>query len=71
MLGYESFRTADQTEENAQLMWDIRNGTNCYMLENILQMMKLCDLQRDYLGQPEFFEYYTSKEQTQMLAVNN
>lgn len=68
---YASFRTADQIEGNAQLMWDIRNGTNCYTIENILQMMELCDRQRDYLGQPEFFEYYTPKEQAQMLVADN
>ena len=68
---YESFRTASQTEENTQLMWDIRDETNCYTIEKIQQMMELSDLQRDYLGQPEFFKYYTPKEQAQMLAVDS
>lgn len=68
---YESFRTASQTEENTQLMWDIRDETNCYTIEKIQQMMELSNLQRDYLGQPEFFKYYTPKEQAQMLAVDS
>ena len=52
-------------------MWDIREETNCYTIENIQQMMKLCDLQRNYLGQLEFFEYYTPKEQVQVLTVDS
>lgn len=68
---YESFRTASQTKENIQLMWDIRDETNCYTIEKIQQMMELSDLQRDYLGQPEFFKYYTHKEQAQLLAVDS
>lgn len=32
-------------------------------------MLWLYDYQRDYLDQPEFFQYYTLKEQAQMLAV--
>jgi len=68
---YTSFRAADQSDENTQLMWDIRDGTNYYTIENIQQMIELCDLQRDYLGQSEFFQYYTPKEQAQMLAVDS
>ena len=68
---YTSFRAADQSDENTQLMWDIRDGTNYYTIENIQQMTELCDLQRDYRGQPEFFQYYTPKEQAQMLAVDS
>lgn len=68
---YTSFRAADQSDENTQLMWDIRDGTNYYTIETIQQMMELSDLQRDYLGQPEFFKYYTPKEQAQMLAVDS
>jgi len=68
---YTSFRAADQSDENTQLMWDIRDGTNYYTIENIQQMRELCDLQRDYRGQPEFFQYYTPKEQAQMLAVDS
>ena len=68
---YTSFRAADQSDENTQLMWDIRDGTNYYTIENIQQMIELCDLQRDYRGQPEFFQYYTPKEQAQMLAVDS
>ena len=66
---YTSFRAADQSDENTQLMWDIRDGTNYYTIENIQQMLWLYDYQRDYLDQPEFFQYYTPKEQAQMLAV--
>lgn len=68
---YESFRAADQTDENVQLMWDIRDGTNYYTIESILQMMELCDLRRNYFGEPGFFEYYTSKEQARMLAAES
>ena len=68
---YTSFRAADQSDENTQLIWDIRDGTNYYTIENIQQMTELCDLQRDYRGQPEFFQYYTPKEQAQMLAVDS
>ena len=69
---YESFRAAsEQNEGDSQLMWAIREGTNCYTIENIRQMMELCDRQRDYLEQPEFFQYYTPKEQAQMLAVDS
>lgn len=66
---YTSFCAADQSDENTQLMWDIRDGTNYYTIENIQQMLWLYDYQRDYLDQPEFFQYYTPKEQAQMLAV--
>lgn len=69
---YESFRAAsEQNARDTQLMWDIREETNCYTIEIIQQMTELCDLQRDYLGQPEFFQYYTPKEQAQMLAVDS
>lgn len=69
---YESFRAASQQNKgDARLMWDIREGTNCYTIENIRWMMERCDLQRDYLGQPEFFQYYTPKERAQMLAVES
>ena len=69
---YESFRAAsEQNARDTQLMWDIREETNCYTIEIIRQMMELYDFQRDYLGQPEFFQYYTPKEQTQMLAVDS
>lgn len=66
---YTSFHAADQSDENTQLMWDIRDGTNYYTIENIQQMLWLYDYQRDYLDQSEFFQYYTPKEQAQMLAV--
>ena len=66
---YTSFHAADQSDENTQLMWDIRDGTNYYTIETIQQMLWLYDYQRDYLDQPEFFQYYTAKEQAQMLAV--
>ena len=69
---YESFRTAsEQNARDTQLMWDIREETNCYTIENIRQTMELCDLQRDYLDQPAFFQYYTPKEQAQMLAADS
>lgn len=68
---YASFRAADQSDENTQLMWDIRDGTNYYTIETIQQMLWLYDYQRDYLGQPEFFQYYTPKEQAQMLAIDS
>lgn len=68
---YTSFRAADQSDENTQLMWDIRDGTNYYTIETIQQMLWLYDYQRDYLGQPEFFQYYTPKEQAQMLAIDS
>lgn len=32
---YTSFRAADQSDENTQLMWDIRDGTNYYTIETI------------------------------------
>lgn len=66
---YASFCAADQTGENTQLVWDIRDRTNYYTIETIQQMLWLYDYQRDYLGQPEFFQHYTPKEQAQMLAV--
>lgn len=66
---YASFCAADQSDENTRLMWDIRDGTNYYTIETIQQMLWLYDYQRDYLNQPEFFQYYTPKEQAQMLAV--
>lgn len=68
---YASFCAADQADENTQLMWDIRDGTNYYTIETIQQMLWLYDYQRDYLDQPEFFQYYTPKEQAQMLAVDS
>nr|WP_296438176.1 hypothetical protein [uncultured Acetatifactor sp.] len=68
---YASFRTADQTEENARLAWDIRNGTDCYTISAIQQMLERYDDPRDYLRQHDYFESYTAKEQEQMLVVNS
>lgn len=68
---YTSFRAADQSDENTQLMWDIRDGTNYYTIENIQQMLERYDDPRDYLQQHDYFESYTPQEKAQMLAVNS
>ncbi len=69
---YTGFRAAfGQNGEDTGLMWAIWDKTNCCRIETIQQILERYDYRRDYLGQPEFFEYYTKKEQAQLLAVES
>lgn len=69
---YESFRAAsEQNAGDTQLMWAIRNGSNCDTISTIRYMLERYDDPRDYLWQHDYFEFYTPQEKAQILAVNS
>ncbi len=75
VTGYDSFQIFssqhDHDEIEIQAEWKIRNRTNCDTISTIQHMLERYDASRDYLRQHGYFEFYTAKEQEQILAVNS
>lgn len=69
---YAIFREASgRNEGDPQLIWAIQDRTNYDTISTIQHMLERYDDPRDYLRQHDYFEFYTRKEQGQMLAVEN